>query len=253
MADRGLIFSAHSVRELLAGRKLRTRRVVTRTNSTADGYRWPADDWAELDFDAPDARKTKPSNFMTTLVDTGGTLSRPGNQYVHVPRPKWESRHRVRSVVETGDVIWVKETWSPDHRNVYPFTPIVYRADPGAPSAGELRDCMHDAPYPDCLSCIGFRWRSPIFMPRTHSRISMVVTEVRVERLQRITAEEVVLEGTLGSTFRPSSAHGKRTARSRFAKMWDEINGERPGAAWADNPWTWVICWDETRPGSAVS
>lgn len=30
-------------------------------------------------------------------------------------------------------------------------------------------------------------------------------------------------------------------AAERFSMLWDELNGEREGAAWSDNPWVWAI------------
>jgi len=94
------------------------------------------------------------------------------------------------------------------------------------------------------------RWRPSIHMPRRVSRITLEITDVRVERLQNISEEDAVVEGldallyvsdglgnwvppdgeTLSSTY-PSAKHW-------FSCLWESING--PGS-WSANPWVWVV------------
>jgi hypothetical protein len=75
-------------------------------------------------------------------------------------------------------------------------------------------------------------WKSPLFMPYHASRLTLEITAVRVERLWQITEADVLAEGIKPLTLEP-----KRT----FIDLWDKINGKRPGCAWKDNPWVWVI------------
>ena len=74
----------------------------------------------------------------------------------------------------------------------------------------------------------GALWRSPRFMPRWASRISLDVRAIRCEQLQDISPDDSLAEGVSGWT--------KGTA---FERLWDEINGKR--APWASNPWVWVV------------
>jgi hypothetical protein len=136
-----------------------------------------------------------------------------------------------------GDRIWVRETFAvltgAGRR-------IVFRAtDP------EPRQLY----YPD-EKIQHMKWYSPLFLARNESRITLEITEVRVERLQDITEEDARAEGVepvlmrdIGSYpewMRPRMKAG-RPHRLAFEELWDEINGKRAGCAWADNPRVWVI------------
>lgn len=94
------------------------------------------------------------------------------------------------------------------------------------------------------------KWRPSIFMPRWASRITLRITEVRVERLQDISYEDACAEGCewksaqpaeespeLGETFMECSRRLRWPQRS-YAKLWDSING---AGSWAANPWVWAI------------
>ena len=178
---------------------------------------------------------------------------------------------------EPGDRLWVKETWRIDGWHPeYGITTIQYRAD-GAlrepdsywPDTGnEIKDqddwkrywgqCVDDAQKnlgdptmedgwcgdpgwdwePGDGPC---RWRGGRFMPRWASRITLEVTNVRVERVQEISEKDVLAEGYglqpwhLNENGEPE---GPRTAG--FAELWDSINAKR-GYPWEDNPWVWVV------------
>lgn len=89
-------------------------------------------------------------------------------------------------------------------------------------------------------------WRPSLFMPRWASRLTLLVTEVRVERLQNCSEADALAEGGKeaehpidkglfnhdgGNILYP-------TALQSYAALWDQING--PGA-WAKNPWIVAI------------
>lgn len=115
---------------------------------------------------------------------------------------------------QPGDRLWVKETWAtqPGHDHIKPsaFAPggvtIYYRAD------GDLETWRVD------------RWRSPLFMPRWASRISLVVSGVDIRRVQEITRVQALASGV--------------ESVAAYRALWDELNGKR-GFSWATNPWTW--------------
>jgi hypothetical protein len=84
-------------------------------------------------------------------------------------------------------------------------------------------------------------------MPRWASRITLEVTEVRVQRLQEISEKDAKAEGVPRDTepcdhIRHACADigcMGPTYRSSFCELWGQINGER--APWASNPWVWAI------------
>lgn len=147
-----------------------------------------------------------------------------------------------------GDRLWVRETWyyeehMHDSTEGMPDLPcglyshrLVYKAD-----------CTD---YPVNVGVGRQGWRPSIFMPRWASRILLEVTDVKVERLQDITEEDAAKEGInqhpyeyADSTYydeRPEIA-GLEANIAAFAGLWDSINGRKPGKAWNDNPWVWVV------------
>lgn len=83
------------------------------------------------------------------------------------------------------------------------------------------------------------RWRPSIFMPRWASRLTLIVTGVRVEQVQSITWKDARAEGAkeefshLGGDDDPWPIGG-------FVNLWDSINTKR-GFSWESNPWVWVV------------
>ena len=123
---------------------------------------------------------------------------------------------------QVGDRLWVKETWGawPHLGGDYQRESLRYRAD------GE-----YESEYN------AWRWRPSIFMPRWASRLTLEIIKVRVQRLQEISAEDVVAEGVL-----PPNPHGwlPDIARLKFGLFWDTLNAKR-GYDWASNSWVWAI------------
>ena len=75
----------------------------------------------------------------------------------------------------------------------------------------------------------GLAWRSSIHMPRWASRLTLLVTDVRVQRLQEISRGDAMSEGC---TF-PNMAKGD-DPRQWYAELWEQINGR---GSWDANPW----------------
>jgi hypothetical protein len=72
--------------------------------------------------------------------------------------------------------------------------------------------------------------RPALFMPRVASRILLEVVDVRVERLQDISAADAVEEGIL-----PATAPDPVLA---YRGVWEGING---AGSWDANPLVWVV------------
>ena len=86
------------------------------------------------------------------------------------------------------------------------------------------------------------------------SRITLEVTDVRVERVQDISEEDALAEGIVecnpgpegpkaSPVYRPPGANdfiGGWSARPAFRRLWDEINAAR-GHPWDANDWVWAV------------
>lgn len=158
-----------------------------------------------------------------------------------------------------GDHLWVKETHS-----------VVYSGF----ADGKVNDIRYKADDPD----YPYGWTPSIFMPRWASRITLEITDVRVERLQEITEEDAINEGlhvqmgeglgrgpgfkwngpgyhdyvsrgSWGPTYHVLHGEtcccdeGQRLhltpAKCAFRILWQSINGKK--YPWDSNPWVWVL------------
>lgn len=130
---------------------------------------------------------------------------------------------------EPGHRLWVRETHAVIHDGS-----VVYRADL---SPGDLADESKVRRSARSAGLATLPWRPSIFMQRRHSRITLEVTGVRVERLQSISVDDALREGVHPPCI-----------RDNFQRLWDSINGGRAGRTWADNPLVWVISFRRVRP-----
>jgi len=222
MTDRPILFTAPMIRALLEGRKTQTRRVIKNRGALPD-YRGP--------------RGCERDPAMWGWED-GATGEHIALVAAVQGDPVWNGGFAV------GDRLWVKEGWSGalsfdrvKPRDL-PRTAIFYEAD-GAKSFEDF------APG---------KSRSSRFMPRWASRLTLVVTKVRVQRVQDISEEDAKAEGIsvfpLQDADDPSawwqSAPGEnqsRTARGSFHSLWDSLNAKR-GFGWDTNPWVVAVSFD---------
>ena len=77
-------------------------------------------------------------------------------------------------------------------------------------------------------------WKPSIFMFRKDSRIQLEITNIRVQRIQDISATDIENEGALT---KPTEINDVLPI---WIKLWDSINKKR-GFGWDKNPWVWVI------------
>jgi len=78
------------------------------------------------------------------------------------------------------------------------------------------------------------KWNSPMFMPRWASRITLeVISDVRIENLQDITAEDALKEGFHGFWTESETLDA-------FCEVWQTNNAKR-GYPWKNNPPVYVL------------
>lgn len=71
--------------------------------------------------------------------------------------------------------------------------------------------------------------RAGMHMPRGDSRLTLIVTDVRVQRVQEIEPEDAEAEGV-------KCDMSARTFVDHFRVLWDSLNAKR-GFGWSANPW----------------
>lgn len=136
---------------------------------------------------------------------------------------------------KAGDLLWVRERahYGPDR--------VAYSADNPALAHGEKVDGWGPA-------------RPSIHMPRKFSRLTLELTDVRVERLQDMEGQhpsesDAIAEGVnkihhgdgayYYSAFR-NEPHPKNWCdpTDAFRELWEKLNGN---GSWDLNPWVWVL------------
>lgn len=126
-----------------------------------------------------------------------------------------------------GDRLWCREAfsygWPVEGNHQLPECnqehAITYRADGNHPFGGG-------------------KWKSPIHMPSWASRLTLIVTDVRVQRLQDISAADAIREGV---TLVEESLEDPREA---FRAIWTSIHGPE---AWDANPWCVALTFETHR------
>jgi hypothetical protein len=153
-----------------------------------------------------------------------------------------------------GDLLWVRETFSGPHcmeasEGCAAAPPskwgrssrIWYWAD-GNPQDGDWT-----------------RPRPSIHMPRWASRLTLRITDARIERLQDISEKDAIAEGVEGAFvedgryWRNYGLSDEEAACSpmlnfpteSFRTLWESINGK---GSWGANPWVWVLTFDRATP-----
>lgn len=128
---------------------------------------------------------------------------------------------------QPGDILYVRETWM-DYAGL-----TMYKAD-----------C--DNYRLESLNFAGFGWHPSIHMPKEAARIWLKVTDVRVERLQEITAESALAEGT-DKYIHLNGKFDENAILTSFMGIWNSTikNSDLDRYGWNANPWVWVIEFDQ--------
>ena len=134
---------------------------------------------------------------------------------------------------QVGDRLWVRETWAIEHLNYdsHCKCSIKYFAN------NKIED-FKAFPIKDRYKYLGkYQKRPSIHMPRWASRITLEITNIRVERLQEISEEDAKREGCDAIRGEGCSFY---LARQGFELLWGVLYSPK-GFHWRDNPWVWVI------------
>ena len=185
-------------------------------------------------------------DMVRAIIDGRKTQTRRViKDFVVYDNNKFKSLIRRCPYGQVGDRLWVRETWARMFKNgeycikedevnpdrcPCPGCYIEYKADTGHPYPGDWdadeAKGNDDAP----------KWHPSIHMTRQDSRITLEITNIRVEKLQTISEEGAKKEGCIseigeGCAFYP--------AKLAFEFLWNIIHSKI--FPWESNPWVWVI------------
>jgi hypothetical protein len=220
------MFSGPMVQAILEGHKTQTRRVVKPqpqesysqgyTNGEPDpakrfsyGWSWQKDWWcSHVDVRSPN---------MLELCPYG----------------------------KAGDPLWVRETWRLACVNAellaarfwtVQFSDFAVLPHP-QPAQKLFEPIAARDTFRTSQTGIEFgKWKPSIYMPRWASRITLEIVNVRVERVQDISTDDALHEGTQMAHVNGSPIGWVRS----YKLLWNSINASR-GYGWDVNPWVWVI------------
>ncbi|MBH0683350.1 hypothetical protein I3B42_11035 [Salmonella enterica] len=188
-------------------------------------------------------KNVRPDNCLTIHP---ATATRNGTHTHVMDAPK----HGLCPFGVVGDRLWVRETFG-----------WQIRRDPLG-GTGEFR--VYRATTPDAVryqtasgEVAPMKWVPSIHMPRWASRITLEITDVRVERLHSISERDALREGLfqLPASGRYCLQPGMQyfgmassSAKEVYSWLWASIYGEE---SWNANPWVWVIEFKLVEGGAA--
>jgi len=197
MSVKPILFNTDMVRAILDGRKAVTRRLGS----------WKIESYSD------------DNGEITAKTIRTVKQSKTSNHFYGCRQDFYE----MHSPYQPGDILYVRETWHKYIKRV-----------------GKGEGC-HLAEFYGYKASVknsedsNTPWKPSIHMPKEAARIWLKVTNVRAERLQDITGDQAVMEGTK-EKFPP-------LAQDEFRSIWDstikKTDIDRYG--WESNPWVWVI------------
>lgn len=167
----------------------------------------------------------------------------------------------------TGDILYVQETWY--YETFYEDTDN----PPDLPSGHRSWRYVYKVDNPE-YPVIPGHWRSPINMPRETARIFLRVKDIKVERLQDISASDCIAEGIYWEDVTPNvpvlpdnpafdmdaviallqEVEEQRLIRNSYGSLWDSTikPADRDLYGWETNPWVFVISFERISKDEAL-
>ncbi|MEQ4693420.1 hypothetical protein [Providencia manganoxydans] len=215
MKERGIIFNSEMVRAILDGRKTQTRRIMKpqpKPNENG-GFSWP-------------------SNICQSMINIKEMMQNNEGAWAGIAGIACPHGG-------VGDRLWVRETWMPDPPRDGTWSDIEFYGCKDSKLSmiperfRKPEHCIHRASWKGS-ELVG--WTPSIHMPRWASRITLEITDVRVERLQAASDKDFKAEGY---PLDRGLTGGSTDAFCWFRHLWDSVS--KPDCNFESNPWVWVI------------
>lgn len=234
MTEHPILFNAEMVRAILSGAKTQTRRPIKPQPKFVDDtggksiggkywdfgwcYYWPS------------------NNYVHCWDDDGiGCGDWTGDRYpqenILSQALEVSTKTKKCPLGKPGDTLWVRETFQPLFKDGFEYRDVDYTTGEGYRinyvADGSIVEFMdeHDGLSTAC--------KPSIHMKKWMSRITLEITDVRVERIGSISGIDALAEGI-------ESVCGKDSDITDFAELWDSIY-KKKGLGWRADPWCWVI------------
>lgn len=221
-----MIFNQEMVKALIEGRKVATRRHVAEWQLPVETVN------DEVEFEGLRYMSVASNHRRWGFGVFGSTPEEAMHNY--------NDGFKSCSPYKVGDLIWVRETFKVEENTYHDLDGqycLVYRADEGVKLVNPTIDNN------DYLANAALKkgFTPSIHMPKHASRLTLVVTNVRVEKIQNLSDDEAVKEGM------PSISEAQDMALKAgmnwyqkpaiwFKSLWDRLYGN-----WNENPWVWVV------------
>ncbi|WP_311272225.1 MULTISPECIES: hypothetical protein [unclassified Rhizobium] len=212
MADRPILFSAPMIRALLAGTKTQTRRILNpqpHLIGTTGSYIGKDGKCHKLRIDVGDRLYVREHWRVSNKYDDHSPAKSHKGKPVLRPRAMTVFFDAGGSIANQASGKWEPGDWNAGPQGEPPKW------------VGKNRQAMH--------------------MPRWASRLTLTVTDVRVERLQDISGSDAIAEGADITGEQTMTGPMVKVAPGTYLspvawyhRLWDSING---AGAWEANPW----------------
>ena len=231
--ERGIIFNGEMVRAILSGSKTQMRRVIKSPATTLQNngtncivYREAGDPWYK--------------DYVFSMRGHSGVW----NDYT---LPQFLA---LCPFGQVGDRLWVRETFRV-HSRATDVATIAYKAS----ERQSWTQQVARVPIELCTKQVSPEaWTPSIHMPRWASRITLEITDIRVERLNDISEADAINEGLIKEAYDwrssefPMANVAYRTyleserryssPKQCYQSLWESIYGQD---SWQSNPFVWVV------------
>ena len=207
-----ILFNTDMVRAILGGRKMVTRRVIKPQPKSKLCYAFAGSHKKDI------RRWVYPSKTAHEFWEEEFKL--PDDITEEELKKKWNPPYHA------DDILYVRETWGEG----YEEGTYIYKADDKLANLPEFKESSKLIYHPS------------VHMPKEAARVFLKVTNVRVERLQCMSWNDICNEGIISdSNVRDNFSF--RMLQNKFKNLWNSTikKSDFDRYGWDANPWAWVI------------